>query len=208
MKKLGYTLVVLGLGALILPIWGLQFKIVNALSDSGTSTWGISVLSIVGGIILLFISSVQQQYVSQVHSSEELNFKKTEQTYSPGNQDTSDPDVLLLQSGLTQAVMADIALGIDTKTTISTLVSIGMPETKATDYVNVLLESFMEMSDEKREKTRRNIKQRMEAVDKALSNGLNEETIVQMLMKAEGFTRQQAEGIINYCASVYKIHKS
>ena len=124
-----------------------------------------------------------------------------------GSHDTADPDVMLMQSGLTQAVVADIALGIDTDTTIATLIAVGMPETKAKAYVGVLLDSFMEMSNEEREETRRNIKRRMEIIDTALSNGVNEDSIVQSLIEAEDFTREQAEGIVNYCSSVYKIRK-
>ena len=164
-------------------------------------------MSIAGGIILLFMSGSQQQNVPHVPSSQHLTINKTEQTHSR-EQDSSDSDVLLLQSGLTQGVIADIALGIDTNTTLSTLTSAGMPEEKAKAYVNTLLESFIKMPDEQREETRRNIIQRLETTDKALSNGVDEEVLVQAFVKGEGFTRQQAEGIVNYCASVYKIRKS
>ncbi len=126
----------------------------------------------------------------------------------PALKELADPDVALMQSGLTQVVMADIALGIDTNTTIATLTAVGMPEAKAKAYVGTLLETFMEMPAEKREEMRQNIKQRMDIIDKALSKGINEETLVQSLMQAEGFTRQQAEGIVNYCTSVYRIRKS
>lgn len=121
--------------------------------------------------------------------------------------ETANPDVELMQSSLTQAVMADIALGVDTNTTVATLIAVGMPEAKAKAYVGTLLEAFMEMPVDEREETQQNIKQRMDTINKALSKGANEETLVQAVMQAEGFTRQQAEGIVNYCALVYRIRK-
>jgi hypothetical protein len=113
-----------------------------------------------------------------------------------------------MESGLTQWVIADIALDIDTNTTIASLIAAGTPETTAKSFVGVLLETFMEMPNEQREETRQNIKKRMEIIDEALSKGIKEEVLIQGLMQAEEFTRQQADAIVDYCVSVYRIRKS
>jgi hypothetical protein len=281
MKGLGCTLVILGLGALILPLIGIQFRIVDALSESGTPIWLISLLLIAGGLVLLFINNTSRQDPSQIRSRTEpagtlhntnndvdqmvqntandmmkmtrdalakglspeemvdilvskMGFPQEaaqrvvsnllkevrKETYAQDSSDiintktsshtseSDDPDVLLMQSGLTQAVMADIALGVDRNITISTLVAVGMNEAKARAYVRTLSETFMEMPDEQRKEIQRNMKERMEIIDKALSNDVDEDVLVEGIMKAEGFTRQQAEGIVNYCVSVYRIRKS
>lgn len=52
MKKFGATLVLLGIGSFILPVFGLQFKILNLF---GSMQWLISIAAIVVGILMLFL---------------------------------------------------------------------------------------------------------------------------------------------------------
>ena len=58
MKKLGCTSLVLGIGALALPIFGLQFKMINLISSPDIPVQIIAIILIVAGAVMIFISRV------------------------------------------------------------------------------------------------------------------------------------------------------
>ncbi len=54
MKKFGATLVVLGIGAFILPLFGLQFRIINIF---GEVQWIIAIIAIILGILMVIFGN-------------------------------------------------------------------------------------------------------------------------------------------------------
>ena len=62
MRRLGMLLFVLGIGGLILPFVGIQFKVIQAVqlskeySNLGLAPWGIPFLFFVVGYVLLMLT--------------------------------------------------------------------------------------------------------------------------------------------------------
>jgi len=218
---------IFGYGTIFLGIF-ISF-IIGSTNNNLTVAWALGILSLIVGSII--ISTIGPSKLVD-YDGKTITFKNKEfhqkfvalnshgidryiqmsagvsKIYGdPRKHDLVDSDSLLLQSGLTQMVMADIALGIDKNSTVSTLIKNGMTGPEANTYVGNLTDILMKMPDEQRETIQRNIRQRLEILDEALSNGLKEDSLVQILMQSEGFTKQQAEGIVSYCKNIYRIQK-
>jgi hypothetical protein len=191
MKKIGCTAIALGLGALILPFLGLQFKIINLMAGTDNSVQAIAVILIIGGVIMFFLSGFPQLPISQTAYPQKPNKKYP---YTPELKK-------FMQSGLAQGIMTEIAFGTDPEILVENLISVGSSKAKAEEYVYFLVETFDDASEEQREALFAKFRENTEIIDKALSNGTSPEKIVDELVEHTNLNESQAGSLVHYWIS-------
>ncbi len=74
MRGCGCTLIILGTGGLLLPVFGFQFKLVRAAVESiGLSPTLVSIILLVVGFVLLFIPNLANLRSSAITQSTQLD---------------------------------------------------------------------------------------------------------------------------------------